>query len=134
MSIIEKNQRVSGFQWAFMCILCLVAFAGCMVGKGKYTDALEAKQACQGRLDDRREETRALRGELEDLRKQIERETAENHALMEELARIDGVTGGMDVDFLIRGHLTVYIDPRYDKQSVLDEITRLGTVKTSRNF
>ena len=73
---------------ALPLLLCLALLPACMVGKGKYTEALEAKQECQAALGQCGERTRALESELKGIRQRVETETEANRGLMEELATL----------------------------------------------
>jgi chemotaxis protein MotB len=73
---------------ALPLLLCLAFLPACMVGKGKYTEALEAKQECQVALGQCGERRRALESELKGLRQRVETETEANRGLMEELATL----------------------------------------------
>lgn len=73
---------------ALPLILSLSGLSACMVGKSKYTEALEARQDCQRGLDQCRQETRSLEGGLQEVQQRLERGTEENSALLEELATL----------------------------------------------
>ncbi len=72
-----------------LLILSLFVLSACMVGKGRYTEALQAKQDCLARLDQCREKARGLEGQIQDLQKKAEKETGENAALLEQLATLE---------------------------------------------
>ena len=73
---------------AFLLMLSLAALSACLVGKGKYTDELEARRDCQRSLDQSREGARRLEGRLQTLEQHLEEETEENRTLLEELATL----------------------------------------------
>ena len=73
---------------ALALILSMLTLSGCMVGKSKYTEELEARQDCQRAFDQCRVETRRLEGNLQDVQQRLKRGTEQNSALLEELATL----------------------------------------------
>lgn len=83
-----RKRAVRTIYVALALILSLSTISGCMVGKSKYTEELEARQDCQRGLDQCIEATRSLEGGLQEAQQRLERGTEENSALLEELATL----------------------------------------------
>jgi chemotaxis protein MotB len=60
-----------------------------MVGKGRYTEALQEKQDCLATLDLCRKKGQGLEDEIQELHKKGKKEAAENAALLERLATLE---------------------------------------------
>ena len=69
-------------------LLSLWVLSACMVGKSTYEDELRSRQACQSTLKQCRQEGRDLEAGLQSLQQRVEKETATNAALLEELATL----------------------------------------------